>query len=112
MTVTLNDTLWLRFTSIELALMLGGVLNGTGLTIRQGEVVTLIGPSGAGKSTVLRCINALEDTDDGLIQVGGGPIGVKLERGRVIRRRDKGHPSPARGHWDAHVASALRRTDE
>lgn len=88
MTLTPNGTLWLTFASIELTFLLGMVLNGIDLTMRQGEVVTLLGPSGLGKSTVLRCINVLEDTDDGLIQVGGELIGVELERDRVIRRRD------------------------
>jgi len=39
--------------------------------IKQGEVVVLIGPSGSGKSTFLRCLNALEELDDGSIIIDG-----------------------------------------
>jgi len=37
--------------------------------IQQGEVVVLIGPSGSGKSTFLRCINGLEELDEGSISI-------------------------------------------
>tara|TARA_R110002110_G_scaffold166602_2_gene367367 strand:+ start:132534 stop:133253 length:720 start_codon:yes stop_codon:yes gene_type:complete len=43
------------------------VLNGINLAISQGEVLTIIGPSGSGKSTLLRCINLLEEPDNGEI---------------------------------------------
>lgn len=47
------------------------VLNGVSLDIDEGEIVTIIGRSGSGKSTLLRCLNALENVDDGEIRVGG-----------------------------------------
>jgi polar amino acid transport system ATP-binding protein len=40
------------------------------LSIPAGQTVALIGPSGGGKSTLLRCINGLNDFDEGAIQVG------------------------------------------
>lgn len=43
------------------------VLQDINLTINEGEVVCLIGPSGSGKSTLLRCLNLLEEPDDGSI---------------------------------------------
>lgn len=41
------------------------VLKGINLDIYKGEVVTIIGSSGSGKSTLLRCINQLEDIENG-----------------------------------------------
>ena len=50
------------------------VLKGIDMTVRQGEVVSLIGPSGSGKSTFLRCINLLETPTKGSIVVDGKEI--------------------------------------
>lgn len=36
------------------------VLRGVDLTVRRGEVTTILGPSGSGKSTLLRTLNHLE----------------------------------------------------
>lgn len=53
------------------------VLKGIDLEIDEGEVVCLIGPSGSGKSTFLRCLNRLEDSTDGTIEVDGYEISDK-----------------------------------
>ncbi|MGE3288418.1 MAG: amino acid ABC transporter ATP-binding protein [Pseudonocardia sp.] len=47
------------------------VLDRLDLAVREHEVVTLIGASGSGKSTLLRCVNILEDVDDGQILLDG-----------------------------------------
>jgi polar amino acid transport system ATP-binding protein len=39
--------------------------------IKRGEVVVIIGPSGSGKSTFLRCLNGLEEIDNGTIEIDG-----------------------------------------
>jgi polar amino acid transport system ATP-binding protein len=41
------------------------VLKGIDLEVAEGEVICLIGASGSGKSTLLRCLNLLEQVDDG-----------------------------------------------
>ncbi len=49
-------------------------LRGVSLDVHKGEVVVIIGPSGSGKSTLLRCINRLEEYDDGEIVVDNIPL--------------------------------------
>lgn len=50
------------------------VLNGVSLSVKKGEVVVVVGPSGCGKSTMLRCINALEEIQEGEILLDGERI--------------------------------------
>ena len=50
------------------------VLDRLSLSVEEHEVVSLIGPSGSGKSTLLRCINGLEEIDEGEIRVHGERI--------------------------------------
>lgn len=60
-------------------------LRGVSLNIQRGEVVVVVGPSGSGKSTLLRCINRLEEYDDGLIVVDGIPLD-SAENINAVRR--------------------------
>ncbi|ABQ46355.1 ABC transporter related protein [Thermotoga petrophila RKU-10] len=47
------------------------VLKGIDLEVKKGEVISIIGPSGSGKSTFLRCINLLEEYQQGKIYFKG-----------------------------------------
>jgi polar amino acid transport system ATP-binding protein len=63
------------------------VLSGISLDVAHGEVVALIGASGSGKSTLLRCINLLEQIDDGQIWLSGDDISDPRVNPDAIRAR-------------------------
>ena len=61
------------------------ILKGIDLTIHRGEVVCIIGPSGSGKTTFLRCLNLLEEPNEGNYQLADtmynlASIGAKQAR--------------------------------
>ena len=56
------------------------VLEGICLTVRQGEVATIIGPSGSGKTTFLRCLNGLEEFESGSVMLAGVELSAGLNR--------------------------------
>jgi polar amino acid transport system ATP-binding protein len=67
------------------------VLRQVSLTIPKGQTVAVIGPSGSGKTTMLRCINLLEEFEDGEIIFDGEPIGYRVAsdgRRRRLPERD------------------------
>ena len=49
-------------------------VNRIALSVREGEMLTLLGPSGCGKTTTLRCIAGLERPDEGEIVIDGRPM--------------------------------------
>jgi len=58
------------------------------LTVHRGEVVVIIGPSGSGKSTLIRCLNGLEEADDGEIRIDGLSVNAHSQRmWRDVRQR-------------------------
>ncbi|MEB3750693.1 amino acid ABC transporter ATP-binding protein [Geobacillus icigianus] len=63
------------------------VLKGIDVHIREGEVVVVIGPSGSGKSTFLRCLNLLEDFDEGEIIIDG--INLKAKGTNLNKVREE-----------------------
>ena len=54
--------------------------------VAKGEVVVIIGPSGSGKSTFLRCLNGLEDFDDGQVVIDGIDLTASKTNLNAIRR--------------------------
>ena len=61
-------------------------LNDVNLSIRKGERVVVCGPSGSGKSTMIRCINRLEEHQQGTITVSGVVLDRDLKRIDDVRR--------------------------
>ncbi|WP_398482966.1 amino acid ABC transporter ATP-binding protein [Tardiphaga sp.] len=62
------------------------VLRDIDLAVGSGERIVICGPSGSGKSTLIRCINALEEFQEGRITVDGIELGPNLRRVDDIRR--------------------------
>jgi glutamate transport system ATP-binding protein len=50
------------------------VLDDVDLAVSRGEAIVIAGPSGSGKSTMLRCINALEEVDEGEVLFDGRSV--------------------------------------
>ncbi|MDP2737252.1 MAG: amino acid ABC transporter ATP-binding protein [Pseudorhodobacter sp.] len=59
------------------------VLDDVNFSMRVGEVIAVIGPSGSGKSTLLRCLNQLEQHNEGSIEI----CGIKMEAGTGLGRK-------------------------
>lgn len=66
------------------------VLSDVNIHIEKGEIFGIIGHSGAGKSTLLRCINRLEDYEDGSILVEEKEVKVLSENELRFLRKDLG----------------------
>ena len=62
------------------------VLKGIDLTVKNGEVISVIGASGSGKSTMLYCINGLEPINSGQIIVDGVIVHEKETDQNKLRR--------------------------
>lgn len=65
------------------------VLKGIDLNVNKGDVLVIIGPSGSGKTTLLRCMNYLEQPDEGTIAIDGFQIGAKASRKEILTLRRK-----------------------
>ena len=62
------------------------VLKNINLFVKQGERIVICGPSGSGKSTMIRCINRLEEHQQGQIIVDGIELTNDLKNIDAIRR--------------------------
>ena len=62
------------------------VLNNINLKVKKGEKIVVCGPSGSGKSTMIRCINRLEEHQQGDIIVGGIELTNDLKDIETVRR--------------------------
>ena len=55
-------------------------------SVNKGEKIVICGPSGSGKSTLIRCINGLEQHQDGDIIVQGNVVEKTLKNIEVVRK--------------------------
>lgn len=61
------------------------VLKDININVGKGEIVVVAGPSGSGKSTLIRCINRLEEYQEGVIKVKGVEVNADVKNLREIR---------------------------
>jgi ABC-type lipoprotein export system ATPase subunit len=65
------------------------VLKGVDLTIKKGEIVSIVGPSGAGKSTLLHILGGLDQPNRGIVLFDGDDIYSLDDAARAKIRNDK-----------------------
>jgi len=65
------------------------VLKGVSFEVSKGEVIAVIGPSGSGKTTLLRCLNGLQNIDEGKIEIADFTITKEKEFFDVKKLREK-----------------------
>ena len=95
--MTSSDTPVIEISNLHKAYGTLEVIKGVSITAHKGNVVTLIGSSGSGKSTILRCVNLLEDSQQGDVFFegeavkwnGGGLDRHPADRAQVRRIRTK-----------------------
>lgn len=63
------------------------VLKDIAFTIKKGEVIVILGPSGCGKSTLLRCMNGLEEFQEGTIKLDGENIAKSKKDWPLVRQK-------------------------
>ncbi len=63
------------------------VLRDIDLQVRPGERIVICGPSGSGKSTLIRCVNRLEEHQEGVIQVDGVELSDDVKAIEQIRKQ-------------------------
>ncbi len=63
------------------------VLRDIDLSVAAGERLVICGPSGSGKSTLIRCVNALEDYQEGTLTVAGIVLGDDTKAVEAVRRQ-------------------------
>jgi general L-amino acid transport system ATP-binding protein len=62
------------------------VLDNINFNVKTGEKIVICGPSGSGKSTLIRCLNALEDHQEGSVEVDGLILSKNLKNQQKIKQ--------------------------
>jgi glutamate/aspartate transport system ATP-binding protein len=63
------------------------VLKDCNLTVQRGEVVVVCGPSGSGKSTFVKCVNGIEEFQEGHVTIDGVSLDLRGREAAKMRAR-------------------------
>lgn len=74
------------------------VLKGINLSVKRAEVLTILGPNGCGKSTFLRCLNLLEQYQDGRVLLNGAVVSTGRPEGYFPTRNEQTQAQHLRRH--------------
>ncbi len=85
-TMTVSDEVMIQMQGVHKWYGQFHVLKDIDLTVRKGERIVICGPSGSGKSTLIRCINRLEEHQQGKIIVEGIELTGDLKHIEQIRK--------------------------
>lgn len=84
--MNVSDQLMIRIKDMQKWYGTFHVLRDINLDVYKGERIVVCGPSGSGKSTLIRCLNRLEEHQQGLIEVNGVELTDDLKNIDAIRR--------------------------
>lgn len=80
----------IHLTNIHKSFGKNEVLKGINLQVNKGDIISILGPSGSGKTTLLRCINFLEEANEGSIAIDDIALDVKhATKKEIIALRKK-----------------------
>lgn len=83
----MNDEIMISFEKVNKWFGDFHVLRDIDLQVRRGERIVICGPSGSGKSTLIRCINGLEEYQEGRLTVGGIELTDDTKSIEAIRKK-------------------------
>src|SRR3954464_489948 len=81
------------------------VLMGVDLKVEKAEVLTILGPNGCGKSTFLRCLNLLEQYQEGRVRLNG----KQVSEGRPEEHQASAQEKDQAQHLRQHVGMVFQR---
>jgi general L-amino acid transport system ATP-binding protein len=84
--MTVSDEVMIQMVAVHKWFGQFHVLKDINLTVNKGERIVICGPSGSGKSTLIRCLNRLEEHQQGQIIVEGTELTNDLKHIEQIRR--------------------------
>ena len=84
--MTISDEVMVQMSGVNKWFGEFHVLKNINIRVHKGERIVICGPSGSGKSTMIRCLNRLEEHQEGQIHVEGTELSNDLKNIEQIRR--------------------------